>query len=87
MFVDVVLMNGGTIRSDDVYGPGLFTIRDLLQIFPFEDMVVVVRVNGKIEDLFFACLFLYAHFSFFLMLKCASVIACDCCVCACVFFL
>jgi 2',3'-cyclic-nucleotide 2'-phosphodiesterase (5'-nucleotidase family) len=44
---EVVLLNGGTIRSDDVYGPGPLTVENLLSIFPFEDIIVVARVTGK----------------------------------------
>lgn len=45
--VDMALIGGGTIRSDTTYGPGIITKRDLLDIFPFEDPVVVIKIKGK----------------------------------------
>ncbi len=44
---DVALVCGGTIRSEDVYGPGDFTLRDVLNIFPFEDPCVLLRLSGQ----------------------------------------
>jgi 5'-nucleotidase len=46
--VDIGLLCGGTIRSDTVYGPGVITKRDILNIFPFEDPAVVIRVSGEV---------------------------------------
>lgn len=43
---DVAIMNSGTIRSDNVYAPGPITMKTMLQMFPFEDVMVVVRVSG-----------------------------------------
>jgi 2',3'-cyclic-nucleotide 2'-phosphodiesterase (5'-nucleotidase family) len=43
---DCTILNGGTIRSDDVY-EGKFSIQSLLNILPFEDICVVVRVPGS----------------------------------------
>jgi 5'-nucleotidase len=43
---DVVLFNGGTIRSDSILAPGPFTIGDLLRVLPFVDPVVVISVTG-----------------------------------------
>jgi len=45
--VDCAMINGGTIRSDDTYGPGDFTLRDLLLILPFEDKMVAITVTGQ----------------------------------------
>ncbi|RKP04388.1 Metallo-dependent phosphatase-like protein, partial [Thamnocephalis sphaerospora] len=45
---DIGLLCGGTIRSDSVYGPGVITKRDILDIFPFEDPAVVVRISGQV---------------------------------------
>jgi len=45
--IDCSLLCGGTIRSDSVYGPGEVTLGDLLEIFPFEDTVVVIRITGQ----------------------------------------
>ncbi|KAI9716604.1 MAG: hypothetical protein M1828_007637 [Chrysothrix sp. TS-e1954] len=44
---DCTVMAGGTLRGDQVYPPGPLTAGDLLNCFPFEDPVVVLRVKGK----------------------------------------
>ncbi|KAJ3084755.1 hypothetical protein HK102_000566 [Quaeritorhiza haematococci] len=44
---DIGFACGGTIRSDSTYGPGVITIRDVLDIFPFEDPCVVIKLKGK----------------------------------------
>lgn len=44
---DCALMAAGTIRGDQVYPPGLLRIKDIMNCFPFEDPVVVLRVTGK----------------------------------------
>ncbi|RKP02582.1 hypothetical protein CXG81DRAFT_10609, partial [Caulochytrium protostelioides] len=38
---------GGTIRSDTLYPAGELVLRDLLDIFPFDDPCVVVRLTGR----------------------------------------
>jgi 5'-nucleotidase len=38
---DIAIVNSGTIRSDGIYHAGDFTMKDLLSIFPFEDVCVV----------------------------------------------
>ncbi|KAJ1928719.1 hypothetical protein IWQ60_001819 [Tieghemiomyces parasiticus] len=43
---DVALACGGAIRSDSVYGPGDITMRTIMELFPFEDPMVVVRLSG-----------------------------------------
>ncbi|KAJ1972857.1 hypothetical protein H4R33_007037 [Dimargaris cristalligena] len=43
---DVALACGGAIRSDSVYGPGDITMRTIMDLFPFEDPMVVVRLTG-----------------------------------------
>ncbi|XP_011270722.1 hypothetical protein CAOG_09034 [Capsaspora owczarzaki ATCC 30864] len=43
---DIGLLCGGAIRSDDVYGPGVITAGNILEILPFEDCCMVVRVTG-----------------------------------------
>lgn len=44
---DCALMASGTVRGDQIYPPGVLLLRDILNCFPFEDPVVVLRVNGK----------------------------------------
>jgi 2',3'-cyclic-nucleotide 2'-phosphodiesterase (5'-nucleotidase family) len=44
---DVALLNSGAIRGDRQYPAGTsLTERDILQELPFQDRVVVLRVNG-----------------------------------------
>jgi 2',3'-cyclic-nucleotide 2'-phosphodiesterase (5'-nucleotidase family) len=44
---DVALLNSGAIRGDRQYAAGTsLTQRDILQELPFQDQVVVLRVNG-----------------------------------------
>ncbi len=45
---DVVLLNGGSIRSNTTYGPGPLTKRDILSILPFENAIVTIEVSGGI---------------------------------------
>lgn len=44
---DCALMAGGTVRGDQIYPPGVLLLKDILNCFPFEDPVVVLRVKGK----------------------------------------
>lgn len=44
---DCAIMAGGTIRGDQVYPPGLLKLKDVLNCFPFEDPVVVLKVTGQ----------------------------------------
>ena len=44
---DCALMAGGTIRGDQIYRPGVLLLKDILNCFPFEDPVVVLKVTGK----------------------------------------
>lgn len=44
---DCCIMAAGTIRGDQVYAPGVLRLKDLLDCFPFEDPVVVIRASGK----------------------------------------
>ena len=43
---DCTIMAAGTIRGDQIYPPGVLRIKDIMDCFPFEDPVVVVRVTG-----------------------------------------
>jgi 5''-nucleotidase/2'',3''-cyclic phosphodiesterase and related esterases len=45
---DVALVNGGSIRADLTYNPGVLTKRDVLSILPFNNPIVKVEVTGKI---------------------------------------
>lgn len=44
---DCAMMAGGTIRGDQIYPPGILRLKDLLNCFPFEDPVVLLRVRGQ----------------------------------------
>ncbi|OOQ87320.1 putative 5'-nucleotidase [Penicillium brasilianum] len=44
---DCALMAGGTIRGDQIYPPGVLRLKDLLNCFPFEDPVVLLRLRGQ----------------------------------------
>ena len=43
---DVAFLQGGTIRSNDTYGPGHITMGDIMKIFPFVDPTVVFEIQG-----------------------------------------
>ncbi|KAI5797644.1 Metallo-dependent phosphatase-like protein [Geopyxis carbonaria] len=43
---DCTLMAGGTMRGDQIYPPGVVKLRDIVNCFPFEDPVVVIRLPG-----------------------------------------
>jgi len=44
---DTALVNGGSIRSDAVYGSGDLSKKDVLTILPFENTLVKVRLTGE----------------------------------------
>lgn len=44
---DCSIMASGTIRGDQIYGPGPITLKDITDCFPFEDPLVVIRASGK----------------------------------------
>jgi 2',3'-cyclic-nucleotide 2'-phosphodiesterase (5'-nucleotidase family) len=41
------MLCGGCIRAEKMYEPKKITLRDVLNIFPFEDPCVVLRLTGK----------------------------------------
>ncbi|KAK4940012.1 hypothetical protein LTR66_014953 [Elasticomyces elasticus] len=45
---DCCIMAAGTIRGDQIYPPGVLKLKDIMNCFPFEDPVVVVRLKGKV---------------------------------------
>lgn len=45
---DIGLVNGGSIRADLVYEPGILTKRDVLSILPFNNAIVKVEVSGAL---------------------------------------
>ncbi|CAH1162955.1 unnamed protein product [Phaedon cochleariae] len=44
---DLVILNSGTFRSDQVHPAGDFTMRDLTNIIPMHDPLVVLKVTGQ----------------------------------------
>ena len=44
---DCAIMAAGTIRGDQIYPPGVIQLKDIMNCFPFEDPVVVLRTSGK----------------------------------------
>ena len=44
---DVALVNGGSIRADLTYNPGVLTKRDVLSMLPFRNPIVKVELTGK----------------------------------------
>ncbi|RVE41893.1 hypothetical protein evm_013467 [Chilo suppressalis] len=45
---DLVILNSGTFRSDQVHAAGDFTLRDLSTIIPMRDLLVVVEATGAV---------------------------------------
>lgn len=45
---DVVMINSGTFRSDQIHPPGPFTMKDLVSIIPMQDPLIVIEVTGRI---------------------------------------
>lgn len=44
---DLVILNSGTFRSDQVHPAGDFTMRDLTNVIPMRDPLVVLKVSGR----------------------------------------
>lgn len=44
---DCCIMASGTIRGDQIYPPGPILLKDIMNCFPFEDPVVVIKVTGR----------------------------------------
>ncbi|TFK42780.1 Metallo-dependent phosphatase-like protein [Crucibulum laeve] len=45
---DAVFICAGTLRGDSVYGPGVMTLGNILEVLPFEDPIVVLEVDGAV---------------------------------------
>ena len=43
---DCALMASGTVRGDQIYPPGVLLLKDIMNCFPFEDPVIVLKVKG-----------------------------------------
>lgn len=59
---DLVILNSGTFRSDQVHPAGDFTMRDLTNIIPMRDPLVVLKVTGKTFYMFRKFYVLSKHF-------------------------
>ncbi|XP_053966887.1 mannosylglucosyl-3-phosphoglycerate phosphatase isoform X2 [Anastrepha ludens] len=44
---DVVIINSGTFRSDQIHPPGPFTMRDLVNVIPMRDPLILLEITGK----------------------------------------
>ncbi|XP_071053537.1 mannosylglucosyl-3-phosphoglycerate phosphatase isoform X2 [Onthophagus taurus] len=44
---DLVVLNSGTFRSDQVHPAGEFTMRDLVNVIPMRDPLTVLLISGK----------------------------------------
>jgi 5'-nucleotidase len=44
---DIGFVNGGSIRADLTYNPGMLTKRDVLAILPFNNPIVKIEISGK----------------------------------------
>lgn len=45
---DVAMVNGGSIRADLAYTPGVLTKRDVLSLLPFNNPIVKIELSGKV---------------------------------------
>lgn len=44
---DIGYLNGGSIRADNIYNPGILTKRAVLSMLPFKNDIVKVEITGK----------------------------------------
>ena len=44
---DIGFVNGGSIRADLIYSPGILTKRDVISILPFNNPIVKIELDGK----------------------------------------
>ncbi|OCH95318.1 Metallo-dependent phosphatase [Obba rivulosa] len=44
---DGVFICAGTLRGDSVYGPGIITLGDIMEILPFEDPIIALELDGE----------------------------------------
>lgn len=44
---DIVILNSGTFRSDQVHPAGPFTMKDLVNVIPMHDPLIVLEVSGQ----------------------------------------
>ena len=45
---DIALVNGGSIRNDEIIKPGKLTMRDVLSIVPFKAKLIKIEVTGAL---------------------------------------
>ena len=46
MMADIGLINGGSIRADELIAPGHLTMRDVLSILPFKNRLIKIEISG-----------------------------------------
>ena len=47
MEADIAFVNSGILRADVIYHPGPLTIKDILDMIPIEDVVVLIELSGS----------------------------------------
>lgn len=45
---DIGFVNGGSVRADLIYTPGVLTKRDVISILPFNNPIVKIEITGKV---------------------------------------
>ncbi len=45
---DIGFVNGGSIRADLIYSPGILTKRDVISILPFNNPIVKIEITGDV---------------------------------------
>jgi 5'-nucleotidase len=45
---DVAIVNGGSIRADATFAPGLLTRRNVLSVLPFNNKIVKIQITGAV---------------------------------------
>ena len=45
---DIGFVNGGSIRADLIYNPGILTKRDVISILPFNNPIVKIEITGSV---------------------------------------
>lgn len=45
---DIGFVNGGSVRADLMYSPGILTMRDVISILPFNNPIVKIEITGDV---------------------------------------
>ncbi|KNH08189.1 hypothetical protein XU18_0597 [Perkinsela sp. CCAP 1560/4] len=44
--IDGAIFNTGAIRLDNFIGPGVFSVYDVIRVWPYEDQIELIKING-----------------------------------------